>query len=164
MGLIECPHCKKEATSYINLGNTFYFFYTGKMCHFCNKPVEFKTLSVFLLYFVALPAALLPALIMIGGLQYFMENYLAEKLSKIALIIILPLSFFFIIMLNILVVRIAGKHLKLRLFQVRNFWCEKCLTNRWKGTGRNWRGWRKRFWPAPQLKRSAANPWSVKEF
>ena len=60
MTVLSCPHCDKDATSYLNLGNTLYYF-KSKKCDYCGKPIFMSSSSVLIIFFI-IPSSLILAL------------------------------------------------------------------------------------------------------
>ena len=120
MGFLDCPYCGKEATSYLNLGNTFYFIKSIKVCDYCRKPISFNLKSIFLFYFVILPIILLIAMILFVSANYIFENYFSDITNLFLIIISIPLILVWIIFMNILALKMADKIFRIRIFSRSN--------------------------------------------
>lgn len=116
MGFLDCPYCEKEATSYLNLGNTFYFIKSSKVCDYCKKPICFNLKSIFLFYFVILPIILLIAMILFVSAKYISENYFSDITNLFLIIISIPLILVSTILMNILAFKMADKIFRIRIF------------------------------------------------
>ena len=120
MGFIDCPYCKKEATSYFNLGNTFYFFRTDKKCEFCKKPIKFDAKALFVFYLVIAPLTLLVSGSIFIFFQVIATNYLDNITRQIIFIIIIVLLLVIAIIMNLLAIKMANKLFRIRMFSPKN--------------------------------------------
>jgi len=121
MAFMACPYCQKEATSYINLGNTYYFFKSNKICDFCKKPIEFNIKSLFIFYLVILPMIMIAMIILFIFIKYLAEEFFSDIVNVIFYAIALPLILLLSVLMNVAALKIANKVFKIRIFSKKAY-------------------------------------------
>jgi uncharacterized membrane protein YidH (DUF202 family) len=116
MGFLDCPYCNKEATSYFNLGNTFYFFRADKKCNFCKNPIKFEIKSLITFYLVIGPLIVLITVGIILSIQVIAEKYFDSSSRQIFLFISVGLMLFIAVIMNLFAIKMANKLFKIKMF------------------------------------------------
>lgn len=116
MKFLECPYCQKKATSFFNLGNSFFLFSKIKKCEKCKKNIGLNLNSFF--EYIALGSLIgfiyaLGLLFLLGWIWgAFTDNINVVVFSMLWFVFVVPMSYFFPYLL--------GEYFHKRLFEKKS--------------------------------------------
>ena len=105
MSYIECPYCKRKATSYLNLGNGLFILSGNKECPHCLGRIKINLSTYFLTFIFGIPLLLATLYV----LSFFLDTHINYFLIAIVFVILGNFGFYLLIVL-------LAKFFQFRLF------------------------------------------------
>lgn len=104
MTLLECPYCKRKASSFWSLGSSAYFFSTDKKCLHCDGRIKFNVASLFITFLLSIVS-----LVTVLGLTFLLYREIKGIGVLIPLLIVVYGLF-------LVLISLAARYFKLRLY------------------------------------------------